>query len=86
MTACKHCIHYDVCLFRAEEETQMTVNECSHYAELTLIKMQAQNELAERIKAYYNALKGTTASACVTYTIDQIVRILNEKNKGGDQT
>lgn len=86
MTACKHCIHYDVCLFRSDEETQMTVNECSHYADLTLIKMQAQNELAERIKAYYKALKGNTSSILVCYTIDQIVRILNEKNKEGDQT
>ncbi len=27
---CKDCIHYDVCHFHITEETNMTVNECSH--------------------------------------------------------
>lgn len=27
---CKNCIHYDVCQYHIDEETDMTVNECSH--------------------------------------------------------
>ena len=27
---CKDCIHYDVCNYHITEETDMTVNECSH--------------------------------------------------------
>ena len=27
---CKNCIHYDVCQYHIDEETNMTVNECSH--------------------------------------------------------
>ena len=27
---CQDCIHYDVCQFHIDEETTMTVNECSH--------------------------------------------------------
>ncbi len=27
---CKDCFHYDVCGFHITEETDMTVNECSH--------------------------------------------------------
>lgn len=27
---CKNCIHYDVCQYHIDEETTMTVNECSH--------------------------------------------------------
>ena len=27
---CKDCIHYDVCQYHIDEETTMTVNECSH--------------------------------------------------------
>ncbi|MBQ8301188.1 MAG: hypothetical protein IJX57_04410 [Clostridia bacterium] len=28
---CKDCIHYDVCQFHIDEETEMTVAECSHF-------------------------------------------------------
>lgn len=27
---CKNCIHYDICQYHIDEETDMTVNECSH--------------------------------------------------------
>lgn len=27
---CVNCIHYDVCQYHIDEETTMTVNECSH--------------------------------------------------------
>lgn len=28
---CKDCIHYDVCQYHIDEETCMTVEECSHF-------------------------------------------------------
>ena len=28
---CKDCIHYDVCQYHIDEETEMTVNECDHF-------------------------------------------------------
>ena len=30
MNTCKDCIHYEVCQYHIDEETTMTVNECSH--------------------------------------------------------
>jgi hypothetical protein len=27
---CKNCIHYDICQYHIDEETDMTVNECPH--------------------------------------------------------
>lgn len=30
MAICKDCIHYEVCQYHIDEETNMTVNECSH--------------------------------------------------------
>ena len=30
MATCKDCIHYDICQYHIDEETTMTVNECSH--------------------------------------------------------
>lgn len=30
MSICKDCIHYDICQYHIDEETTMTVNECSH--------------------------------------------------------
>lgn len=27
---CKNCIHYDICQYHIDEETDMTVNECAH--------------------------------------------------------
>ena len=30
MSVCKDCIHYDICQYHIDEETTMTVNECSH--------------------------------------------------------
>lgn len=30
METCKDCIHYDICQYHIDEETTMTVNECSH--------------------------------------------------------
>ena len=30
MEKCKDCINYDVCQYHIDEETDMTVNECSH--------------------------------------------------------
>ena len=31
ITACKDCIHYDVCQYHIDEETKMTVNECGNF-------------------------------------------------------
>ena len=31
MITCKDCIHYDVCNFHIDEETELTVLECSHF-------------------------------------------------------
>ena len=30
MSTCKDCLHYEVCQYHITEETDMTVNECSH--------------------------------------------------------
>ena len=30
MSTCKDCLHYEVCTYHIDEETTMTVNECSH--------------------------------------------------------
>ena len=30
MATCKDCLHYEVCQYHITEETDMTVNECSH--------------------------------------------------------
>ena len=30
MTTCKDCIHYNVCEYHIDEETKMTVEECTH--------------------------------------------------------
>lgn len=30
MTKCKDCIHYEVCQFHLDEETSLTVNECTY--------------------------------------------------------
>lgn len=30
MSICKDCLHYEVCQYHITEETDMTVNECSH--------------------------------------------------------
>ena len=30
MVTCKDCLHYEICQYHITEETNMTVNECSH--------------------------------------------------------
>lgn len=30
MSTCKDCLHYEACQYHITEETDMTVNECSH--------------------------------------------------------
>lgn len=30
MYTCKDCIHYDICQYHIDEETTMTINECTH--------------------------------------------------------
>ena len=31
MAKCKDCIHYDVCQYHIDEETEMTVTECGNF-------------------------------------------------------
>ena len=31
MATCKDCVHYDVCQYHIDEETDMTINECGKF-------------------------------------------------------
>ena len=63
MAKCKDCIHYKVCQYHIDEETDMTVEECEHFVNKTNI-IGIFNDPKNKIKEY-----------TVTYTAE-VTRII----------
>lgn len=84
MGSCKDCMHYEVCcdwtskeaLDAAEEaENEGVCKGCDHFkpsTDVVKVRADAITEFAERLKKYYNNLKGKTSPTLTAYHIDQI--------------
>lgn len=83
---CRDCIHFKACAamladqgYDIDEEFGGSADRCDTFEEkidLERIKAQAKaegiKEFAERLKRYYNTLKGESPAPLVAYHIDQI--------------
>lgn len=73
MAKCKDCIHYDVCQYHIDEETEMTVAECDYFKnKADFVEVKHANWIYE-VKYYscsncagkrFNLLLGTDAEYC----------------------
>ena len=63
MSTCKDCLHYEVCQYHITEETDMTVNECSHG-----FKNRAEYVEVVRCKECENCRVGKNSRYCTEHS------------------
>lgn len=88
MSICKECIHYEICTpYVAPDESFPEVEGgCKCFKPTTENEYQQGYEqgitkFADRLKTYYNNLKGTTSAVLTAYHIEQIKKeILDKQN------
>ena len=79
---CKDCIHYEICdEYVSPDESFPETDGCRCFRSLESIRAEAITEFAERLKRFYNSLKGQSPTPAIVYHIDQIKNELIGGNK-----
>ena len=89
---CKDCIHYDVCQYHVDEETELTVVECSYFKSKSAYEEAYKKRQTEKAKlmdvygmiekVYEHAKQCDYIKNPLAYAIHKVWQIVDRRKEG----